>query len=60
MKKSWLLCSACLLLATLAPQTRAQNAILFEGARLITGDGGAPIEDSAFLVENDRFTGVGK
>src|SRR5580658_8755245 len=60
MKKSWLLSAACLLAATLAPQARAQNAILFEGARLITGDGGAPIENSAFLIENDRFTRVGK
>jgi len=32
---------------------------LFEGARLITGDGTAPIENSAFLVENGRFTRVG-
>lgn len=60
MRKSWLLLPACLLAATLAPQARAQNAILFEGARLITGDGGAPIENSAFLIENDRFTRVGK
>jgi imidazolonepropionase-like amidohydrolase len=33
---------------------------VFEGARLITGDGGPAIEDSAFLVENDRFTRVGR
>jgi hypothetical protein len=33
---------------------------LFEGARLITGDGGAPVEDSAFIVENDRFTSIGR
>ena len=35
-------------------------AQLFEGARLITGDGSAPINDSAFVVENGRFTAVGK
>jgi len=35
-------------------------ATLFEGARLIVGDGSAPIENSAFLVENNRFTRVGK
>src|SRR2546428_672392 len=39
-------------------QTR--KATLFEGARLIMGDGGAPIESSAFVVENDRFTSVGR
>src|SRR5689334_2683783 len=33
---------------------------LFEGARLITGDGSAPIADSAFLVENNKITRVGK
>lgn len=31
---------------------------IFEGARLITGDGGAPIESAAFVVENGRFTQV--
>ena len=30
------------------------------GARLIVGDGSAPIEGSAFLVENGRFTQVGR
>ena len=32
---------------------------VFEGARLIVGDGSAPIENSAFIVEDDRFTAVG-
>ena len=32
---------------------------MFEGARLIVGDGSEPIEDSAFIVENDRFSQVG-
>jgi len=36
------------------------TATLFEGARLITGDGNPPIETSAFLVEQNRFTRVGK
>src|SRR3954452_15862528 len=34
--------------------------VLYEGARLITGDGSAPIEDSAFLVANGEFLKVGK
>ena len=33
---------------------------MFEGARLIAGDGRAPIENSAFLVENNKFTRVGR
>ncbi|MEO8260588.1 MAG: amidohydrolase family protein [Acidobacteriota bacterium] len=49
---------AALLSAGQAGRTNA--AILFEGARLITGAGGAPIEGAAFLVENGRFTRVGK
>jgi imidazolonepropionase-like amidohydrolase len=36
------------------------GAILFEGARLITGDGIAPIQSSAFLVQGNRFTKVGR
>src|SRR5205085_2436980 len=36
------------------------GAILSEGARLIPGDGSAPVENSAFLVENAKFTKIGK
>lgn len=36
------------------------NAVLFEGARLIVGDDNAPIENAALLVENRRFTKVGR
>ena len=46
------------------PDTSASNAgtndaIWFEGARLITGDGGT-IESSAFLVEGNTFSWVGR
>jgi imidazolonepropionase-like amidohydrolase len=43
-----------------AAQPGATKATLFEGARLITGDERPPIESSAFLVEHDRFTRVGR
>jgi imidazolonepropionase-like amidohydrolase len=33
---------------------------LYEGARLITGDGAASIENSAFLVEDTKFSRVGR
>jgi imidazolonepropionase-like amidohydrolase len=36
----------------------APTATVFEGARLITGDGSAPIENSAFIVENGKITSV--
>lgn len=35
------------------------DAMLYEGARLITGDVAEPIENGAFLVEDGRFTAVG-
>ena len=45
---------------TLVAQQRAPRVTLFEGARLIDGNGGAPIEDSAFVVADGRFTQVGR
>src|ERR687895_395878 len=44
--------------ATQGPQ--AAGAAIFEGARLITGDGSAPIENAAFVVQGDRITAVGR
>ncbi|MCZ6486313.1 MAG: hypothetical protein O6826_11515, partial [Acidobacteria bacterium] len=41
-----------------APQATAVT--VFEGALLIVGDDSEPIEDAAFIVENDRFTAVGR
>ncbi len=42
------------------PPQSTGNAVWFEGARLIVGDGNAPIESSAFLVEDGVFTWVGR
>jgi imidazolonepropionase-like amidohydrolase len=39
---------------------QSSGATLFEGARLIAADGSAPIENSAFLVENNRFSKIGR
>jgi len=39
---------------------RKEPPVLFEGARLISSDGSAPVENSAFIVENAKFTKVGK
>ena len=41
-----------------APQ--ATGVTVYEGARLIVGDGSAPIENAAFVVQNNRFTQVGR
>ena len=43
----------------LSSQTRGP-ALWFEGARLVVGDRTPPIESSAFLVEGDAFTWVGR
>jgi imidazolonepropionase-like amidohydrolase len=52
-----LLASAC----TARVETQGnQNITVYEGARLITGEDSAPIENSAFVVENARFTRVGR
>jgi imidazolonepropionase-like amidohydrolase len=46
-----------------APSQNSQNsgrALWFEGARLISGDQSETIESSAFLVEGDSFSWVGR
>jgi imidazolonepropionase-like amidohydrolase len=60
-----LLVTACLIAALVAAwrlsgQAQTGGVTVFQGARLITGDGSAPIEDSAFIVQNDQFTRVGR
>ena len=49
------------LLACLTVVVAAQStAIVFEGGRLIVGDGSPPIEDGALLVLNGRIIAVGR
>lgn len=50
---------AALAIAT-SPAAAQQQATLYEGARLITGDGSPAIENSAFLVQNGGFVRVGR
>ncbi len=35
------------------------QTVVYEGARLITGDGAAPIENGAFVVQNGHITALG-
>ena len=61
-------CLGSLLFVTAAWSAQSANqtaetteaVTVFEGARLIAGDGSPPIEDSALLVEGDRFGPVGR
>jgi imidazolonepropionase-like amidohydrolase len=49
-----------ILVITLLAQSQSTNTVaLYEGARLIPGDGTPPIENSAMLVENGTITRVG-
>lgn len=62
---SCLLAVTCLFAAAAcSPRVEGQpgtaRVTVFQGARLITGDGRAPIENSAFIVENNQFTRVGR
>ncbi|MBI4472044.1 MAG: amidohydrolase family protein [Acidobacteria bacterium] len=41
-------------------QSRGGGITVFEGARLITGDGTAPIDNAVFIVDGSRFTQVGR
>jgi hypothetical protein len=38
----------------------SRPAVLYDGARLISGTGDVPIEQSAFLVERGTITKIGK
>jgi imidazolonepropionase-like amidohydrolase len=55
---------SCIFFAACSPQMHGQvgtsSVTIFEGARLITGDGTAPIENSAFIVEGNVFSRVGR
>jgi imidazolonepropionase-like amidohydrolase len=42
------------------PAVAQTGAIVFEGARLIAGDGSAPVENAAFVVTGTRITQVGR
>ncbi len=57
---AWLTFASAVILATLIQPSYAQtSATVYEGARLIIGDG-AVIENAAFVVENGRFTQAGR
>src|SRR5690349_11866556 len=57
---AWFVIAGCACVLEGAFQSGSGGALWFEGARLIVGDASAPIENSAFLIEGDTFTWVGK
>lgn len=46
--------------ATVESRVPQAGVTVFEGARLIVGDGSVPIDKAAFVVQNNRFTQVGR
>ena len=63
LREAFALCVVVALAAAFSIQpvaTQTNVAVLYEGARLIAGDGSAPINDSAFLVENGTIMTVGR
>jgi imidazolonepropionase-like amidohydrolase len=61
--RPYLAAIAALLLGAGAAPVRGQtpsNVTVFEGARVITADGSAPIEDAAIIVTGDRISAVGR
>lgn len=46
--------------ATVFGQAPATGVTVFEGARVIVGDGRAPIENASFVVDGTRFVQVGR
>jgi imidazolonepropionase-like amidohydrolase len=64
MKNAFVMGSAAVMVvavisATLDSQTKPAGVTVYEGARVIVGDGSAPIDNGAFVVEGARITQVG-
>jgi imidazolonepropionase-like amidohydrolase len=56
-----LMVGAVLMAGCAGPEAGSDAAVtVFEGARLIVGDGSAAIEDAVFVVEGDRITQAGR
>jgi imidazolonepropionase-like amidohydrolase len=55
--KKLLMCGMLMLAAALA---QSSQAVLYEGGRLIIGDGSAAIESGAFLVQNGHIRAIGQ
>src|SRR5271155_5003119 len=53
-------CSVVFSIALFAQGPGTTGVTVFEGARLITGNDGPPIENSAFVVQNGQFIQVGQ
>jgi len=55
-----LLVSSSLGMIALSQSRGGAAAVVYEGGRLITGDGSAAIENGSFVVQNGRVTAIGR
>src|SRR5206468_7024037 len=60
MHRATLLVLAGIAAASAATLAQAPTVTVFEAARLIIGDGRAPIDNATFVVIGNRFTAVGR
>ena len=56
----WIVAASIGAMAVYGQSRGTSTAVFFEGGRLIVGDATAPIERSAFIVENGAFVRVGR
>jgi imidazolonepropionase-like amidohydrolase len=50
----------CIAMTSLAVTASAQQAVVYEGGRLILGDGSAAVENGTFVVQNALITAIGR
>src|SRR5437016_8744759 len=60
MHRAKFLTLAAVALSSISILGQAPTVTVFEGARIIVGDGRAPIENATFIVSGNRFTQVGR
>jgi hypothetical protein len=57
----WSVAIASMASMVVSSQSRGPaGAVLYEGPRVIVGDGSAPIEGAAFVVQNGRISAIGR
>jgi len=65
MLRQSVLLASCIVASSMASLISSQSRtaggpVLYESARLIVGDGSAPIENGAFVVQDGRLTAIGR
>src|SRR5262245_48220610 len=62
-RRAMTLLACCVVTGTIAAHSQSRGsaaAVVYDGARLIIGDGSTPVESGTFVVQNGRITAVGR